>query len=83
MARNVEIKARIASIGALLPKVVAIADQGPTEIIQDDTFFGASWKAEAATFSKEDGELIFYAGQSTRPKNLLRSLTHRQTGLAA
>ncbi|MEA3177587.1 MAG: hypothetical protein QOI59_1110 [Gammaproteobacteria bacterium] len=61
MARNVEIKARIASIGALLPKVVAIADQGPTEIIQDDTFFRCeSGRLKLRAFSKEDGELIFY-----------------------
>jgi len=61
MARNVEIKARIASIGALLPKVVAIADQGPTEIIQDDTFFRCEpGRLKLRAFSKEDGELIFY-----------------------
>ncbi|MCX5797815.1 MAG: class IV adenylate cyclase [Elusimicrobia bacterium] len=31
MARNIEIKARIASVEALAPKVAAIADQGPKE----------------------------------------------------
>jgi adenylate cyclase class IV len=39
MARNVEIKARIASTGALTPQVAVLADQGPMEIVQDDTFF--------------------------------------------
>lgn len=32
MARNVEIKARIESVEALWPRVVAIADSGPTGI---------------------------------------------------
>jgi hypothetical protein len=39
MARNVEIKARIVSIEQLLPTVRSLADQGPIEIVQDDTFF--------------------------------------------
>ena len=61
MARNVEIKAHIDSIGALTPKVVAIADHGPTEIIQDDTFFRCeTGRLKLRAFSKEDGELIFY-----------------------
>jgi adenylate cyclase class IV len=39
MPRNIEIKARVEDIEALTAKVTAIADQGPIEIIQDDTFF--------------------------------------------
>ena len=39
MARNVEIKARIVSVEALVPRAAAIAYQGPVEIVQDDTFF--------------------------------------------
>ncbi|MEF3074241.1 hypothetical protein V2P20_04320 [Methylobacter sp. Wu1] len=39
MARNIEIKARIESIDSLLPMVEKIADEGPIEILQDDTFF--------------------------------------------
>ena len=42
MARNVEIKARIASVEALIPTAAALASDGPFEIEQDDTFFGAS-----------------------------------------
>jgi len=61
MPRNVEIKARIASVEALAPIAAAIADQGPTEIIQDDTFFACdAGRLKLRTFSKEDGELIFY-----------------------
>ena len=40
MARNVEIKARLDSIEALLPTAAALADHGPEHIAQDDTFFG-------------------------------------------
>ena len=40
MARNVEIKARLDSIEALLPAAAALADHGPELIAQDDTFFG-------------------------------------------
>jgi predicted adenylyl cyclase CyaB len=61
MARNVEIKARIASVEELVPKAAAIADKGPVEIIQDDTFFSCeSGRLKLRAFSKEEGELIFY-----------------------
>lgn len=61
MARNVEIKARIASVEALVPKAAAIADKGPVEIIQDDTFFRCeSGRLKLRAFSEEEGELIFY-----------------------
>ncbi len=39
MARNVEIKARIESAGLLFKKAAALADRGPVELVQDDTFF--------------------------------------------
>ena len=61
MARNVEIKARIDSIESLLPKVIAIADSGPTEIRQDDTFFSCpSGRLKLRSFSESDGQLIYY-----------------------
>lgn len=61
MARNIEIKAHIESIEALAPKVAAIADQGPIEIAQDDTFFRcASGRLKLRAFSSLEGELIFY-----------------------
>ena len=61
MARNIEIKARIASVEALLPKAAALADKGPVEIIQDDTFFRCdSGRLKLRAFSEEEGELIFY-----------------------
>ena len=61
MARNVEIKATIASVGAMLPLVARIADSGPTEIMQDDTFFACpNGRLKLRAFSDQAGELIFY-----------------------
>ena len=45
MARNIEIKARIESVESLAERVAAIADEGPIEMLQDDTFF--TWRAAA------------------------------------
>ncbi len=39
MARNIEIKAHVADFAALTARAAAIADEGPVEIRQDDTFF--------------------------------------------
>jgi predicted adenylyl cyclase CyaB len=61
MARNVEIKARIENVDTLLPRVKAIADSGPTEIFQDDTFFSCpNGRLKLRAFSESAGELIFY-----------------------
>jgi predicted adenylyl cyclase CyaB len=61
MARNIEIKARLESVGALLPRVKALADQGPTEIFQDDTFFSCpNGRLKLRVFSTTEGQLIFY-----------------------
>lgn len=61
MPRNIEIKAHIESVQSLLPKVAAIASEGPIEIVQDDTFFPCqNGRLKLRAFSEEDGELIFY-----------------------
>ncbi|PKD40592.1 class IV adenylate cyclase [Methylomonas sp. EFPC1] len=61
MARNIEIKARIDSVESLWPLVVKIADEGPIEIIQDDTFFPCpNGRLKLRAFSDYDGQLIFY-----------------------
>jgi predicted adenylyl cyclase CyaB len=61
MPRNVEIKARVESVDALLSRTRAIADKGPTEILQDDTFFSCSnGRLKLRAFSETSGELIFY-----------------------
>ena len=79
MPRNIEIKAHITNVEALAPKAAAIADQGPIEIIQDDTFFSCdTGRLKLRAFSKEKGELIFLPSRrSTRSKKvLLLALAH-------
>ena len=61
MARNIEIKARVESIEVLEPLAAKIAEQGPTEIFQDDTFFRCgTGRLKLRVFSENHGELIFY-----------------------
>jgi predicted adenylyl cyclase CyaB len=61
MPRNIEIKARIASVEVIEPTVAALADSGPVEIIQDDTFFHCpNGRLKLRMFSRTEGELIFY-----------------------
>ncbi|PYM92613.1 MAG: adenylate cyclase [Candidatus Rokuibacteriota bacterium] len=61
MARNIEIKARIESVEAVEPKAAALADQGPIEIQQDDTFFACPrGRLKLRAFSATEGQLIFY-----------------------
>ena len=61
MPTNIEIKARIESVESLLPLVAKIADDGPTEMLQDDTFFSCpNGRLKLRTFSDHDGQLIFY-----------------------
>ena len=61
MARNIEIKARISRVSDLIGPAAALADQGPTEILQDDTFFTChAGRLKLRAFSNSAGELIFY-----------------------
>ena len=61
MARNIEIKARIEDIELLKAKVAVMADKGPIEIFQDDTFFSCpNGRMKLRTFSDTEAELIFY-----------------------
>jgi predicted adenylyl cyclase CyaB len=61
MARNIEIKARIESVESMAPKAAAIANAGPIEITQDDTFFRCeAGRLKLRTLSADNGELIFY-----------------------
>lgn len=62
MARNVEIKAYIDSIAAVLPKALMVATAAPVEIQQDDTFFQcANGRLKLRAFDAQRGELIFYS----------------------
>jgi adenylate cyclase class IV len=66
MARNVEIKARVADIAALEPAVARLADSGPTLIAQDDTFFHcAQGRLKLREFADGSAELIAYERPDT------------------
>jgi len=61
MARNIEIKARIESIEVTAARAAALADQGPIEMLQDDTFFTCErGRLKLRAFSAMAGQLIFY-----------------------
>jgi len=61
MTRNIEIKARLSSLEALLPVAIALADHGPEPIAQDDTFFTCiSGRLKLRGFADGHGELIAY-----------------------
>jgi predicted adenylyl cyclase CyaB len=61
MPRNIEIKARIESVEALMPRAAALADSGPTRIDQDDTFFHCeTGRLKLRALSDTEGELIYY-----------------------
>ena len=62
MARNVEIKARVADLAAVEARARAIATQGPEEIFQDDTFFRCGrGRLKLRDFGDGRGQLIHYA----------------------
>jgi len=59
--RNIEVKARIASVEALLPIAQALADGSAQAIAQDDTFFVcAHGRLKLRDFGDGRGELIHY-----------------------
>ncbi len=61
MPSNIEIKARIDSIEAIVAALRPLGAHGPTEISQDDTFFRCdSGRLKLRAFSMTQGELIFY-----------------------
>ena len=58
---NELIKARIDNIGALFAKAAELADSGPTEIHQEDTFFSCpNGRMKLRKLSATEGMLIFY-----------------------
>ena len=76
MARNIETKAKIKNIAGLTAKVVELADKGPLEIYQDDTFFACpNGRLKLRTFSAKEAELIFYRRpDQTGPKESVYSI---------
>lgn len=61
MARNIEIKARVASLAAVESLAAALSGKEPVAIAQDDTFFACpDGRLKLRAFSDGTGELIFY-----------------------
>ena len=62
MPANVEIKARIESVDAMLPLAMALSDGDPPQLIhQDDSFFDAPHgRLKLRVFGDGSGELIHY-----------------------
>lgn len=70
MARNIEIKARVASPAAVESLAAALSGREPVAIAQDDTFFACpDGRLKLRAFSDGTGELIFYRrADDTGPK---------------
>jgi adenylate cyclase class IV len=61
VARNIEIKARVPDLAAMAARAAALADGGPIEIRQDDTFFACErGRLKLRAFPGGEGQLIFY-----------------------
>ncbi|CUJ22575.1 class IV adenylate cyclase [Achromobacter xylosoxidans] len=70
MARNIEIKARVANLAAVESLAAALSGKEPVAIAQDDTFFACpDGRLKLRAFSDGTGELIFYRrADDTGPK---------------
>jgi predicted adenylyl cyclase CyaB len=81
MPRNVEIKARIRDLPQLRARAQSIADGGPFELQQDDTFFAChNGRLKLRIFSESQGELIFYKrDNSPNPKESQYVITPTST----
>lgn len=61
MPRNVEVKARVADLVGVEARVRTIAEQGPVEVDETDTFFACpNGRLKLREFTPTRGELIFY-----------------------
>ncbi len=62
MARNVEIKARVADLAEVEAQARRIATQQPSDLAQDDTFFAcANGRLKLRELSSVQGQLIYYS----------------------
>lgn len=70
MPRNVEIKARVVDPAATEARARAIATEGPTDLVQDDTFFAVTnGRLKLREFADGQGQLIHYSrADDTGPK---------------
>lgn len=61
MARNIEIKARVADLDKLTERASSISDGKPVRLFQDDTFFRCQHgRLKLRDFGDGSGELIYY-----------------------
>ncbi len=61
MSRNIEIKARAADLSRIETRARVLADQGPFDLQQDDTFFVCpNGRLKLRELAPDRGELIFY-----------------------
>jgi adenylate cyclase class IV len=61
VSRNIEIKARIDNVQGLTAMAASFADEGPIDLVQDDTFFRcATGRLKLRAFPNGTGELIYY-----------------------
>ena len=66
MPRNIEIKAKVTDLLSIQKRVEAIADHGPTELHQVDTFFNCKdGRLKLREFGDSPGELIYYKRPDT------------------
>ncbi len=73
LGRNVEVKLPVADPAVLEAKVRALADSGPFELEQDDTFFAcAAGRLKLRQFTPDRGELIAYERPDTTGPKLSR-----------
>jgi predicted adenylyl cyclase CyaB len=81
MPRNIEIKARVCDPTQLRLRAQSIADSGPFEMEQDDTFFMChNGRLKLRVFSESQGELIFYKrNDSLNPKESQYVITPTST----
>ncbi len=81
MARNIEIKARVADLDAIAHKARAIASGAPVDIHQDDTFFHCDrGRLKLRAFADGSGQLIFYRRADAHgPKESFYQITSTHT----
>jgi adenylate cyclase len=61
MARNIELKARVTDLASVEMRARELADRGPFDLSQDDTFFTCSTgRLKLRELAPDRGELIFY-----------------------
>ncbi len=80
MPKNIEIKARVESLDDIRPLVEGLATDGPTEMVQTDTFFTCDHgKLKLRRFSEGRGVLIYHDREVKHGPRLSSYLMTRTT----